>query len=74
MGMIDARQAHEKCLFCGRLLDYHGSECDPDDVRRYKASVRRRIKARAQRRAMRDAADSVGVKKVRGNLGGTFYE
>jgi hypothetical protein len=74
MGMIDAYQAREKCNVCGRLMEYHDSTCDPDDVRRHHANVKRRIKAKAQRQAVKAAMDSIGVKRVRGNLGGVFYE
>jgi hypothetical protein len=74
MPMIDSWQATEKCMVCGRLMEYHDSQCDPDDIRRHKANLKRRMRAKAQRRAMKDAADSVGVRKVRGALGGTYYE
>jgi hypothetical protein len=78
-----APRAKGKCLHCGRKQEYHGDHpdpskvgyvCDPNDVRRHTANVKRRPANRARSAAMRDAMDSIGMKRVRGNLGGTYYE
>lgn len=60
----------EKCVTCGMLLLYHKDECSPDDVRRHKTNIRRR----AARKAKDDLMSGLGMTRVRGNLGGTYYE
>lgn len=59
-----------KCETCGKLTDYHADECDRDDVRRHKANQRRK----ASRAGLKEAMDSVGMTRVRGNMGGMYWE
>lgn len=40
----------------------------------YYAEIRRKALAAARRRAMTEAMDSIGMTRVRGNLGGTYWE
>ena len=42
--------------------------------KRGKQKTKRRASARLRRAAMKDVMDSVGLKRVKGNLGGTYYE
>ncbi len=74
MGMIDFYQSREKCNVCGRLMEDHDTDCDPGDVRRHQAHVKRLLRAKVQRQGMKSALDSIGVRRVRGNLGGVYYE
>lgn len=53
---------------CGQAP--HEGTCDRKDVARQLRNQR----ARQRRRAMSEALDSVGAKRVRGSQGGTFYE
>lgn len=69
-----SKSTRPRCTECGALLEYHGEACDVDNIRRHKANVKRRISAKANRAAMADAYASVGMVKVRGNMGGTYWE
>lgn len=75
----------EKCKFCGKLIEYHDYTydalnerqslvCDPDDVRRHASNLKRNAKARERRAIIAEVMDNVGMVRVRGNLGGTYYE
>jgi hypothetical protein len=66
--------AKGKCEGCGKSERYHDDACDPDDVRRHAANVKRRARARVSRAITKDVLDSCGVHRVRGALGGTYYE
>jgi hypothetical protein len=66
--------AKGKCEGCGKSERYHNDACDPDDVRRHAANVKRRARDRANRAITKDVLDSCGVHRVRGALGGTYYE
>jgi hypothetical protein len=74
-----------KCKTCGKLIQYHDDRyddatgivellCDADDIRRHKANLKRRARVKATRAARADAMDSIGMVRVRGNLGGYYYE
>jgi hypothetical protein len=71
----------ECCKHCGKKELSHETSpdgrdfvCDLNDMRRHASNVKRRSRAREQRAAMRDAMDSIGMNRVRGNLGGTYWE
>lgn len=79
--LFKADRKSGKCEHCGKREFSHeysadGREfaCNPDDVKRHAANVKRRVKSREYRAARADAMDSIGMKRVRGNLGGTYYE
>ncbi len=48
--------------------------CDANDVRRHAANVKRRGKARERRAVTKDLLDSLNMHRVKGNLGGVYYE
>lgn len=73
--------AKGKCEHCGRGESFHNDSadgqhyaCDLNDIRRHAANVKRRGPARERAAAMREAYASAGMRKVRGSLGGTYYE
>lgn len=45
-----------------------------EKIRCEACATTKRLKAQERRRAMADAAASVGMRRVRGNLGGTYWE
>lgn len=48
--------------------------CDCDWCRFIRAEGAKRAKRNAARRARHEAYTSLGMKRVKGNLGGTYYE
>lgn len=72
------------CLHCGKGESFHqdgqlpdGTDvftCDPNDIRRHAQNVKRRDANRARNAATRDAMDSIGMRRVRGAGGGTYWE
>lgn len=64
----------EKCQMCGKLVEYHGDVCDSGDIQRHKTNLKARERARVNRQGLKAAMDSIGAKRVRGNLGGTYWE
>jgi hypothetical protein len=73
------------CLTCGAsagpmtdeqaaTLRAEGHDLKLDDSADEQKRAARNARARARRRAIADAYDSLGMKRVRGNLGGTYYE
>lgn len=70
----------KKCETCGQDERFHEEDdngqkvCDTNDIRRHAANVKRRAKNRERYAATRDAMDSIGMKRVRGSMGGTYWE
>jgi len=64
----------DKCKDCGKMIDYHGDVCDADDVRRYVANVKRNARSKLNRVARDETYKSCGLVKVRGAMGGTYWE
>ena len=62
----------DPCPRCGRRA-FHSPSCPNNEAERIKRE-KRNARARAARRARADAYDSCGMVRVRGNLGGTYYE
>jgi hypothetical protein len=70
-----------KCEHCGRGESFHsdsadgqGYACDPAVIKSHARNVKRRGASRERYAATRDAYDSLGMKRVRGGLGGTYFE
>jgi hypothetical protein len=52
-----------RCKHCGTIESFH-----------HAANIKRKARAKVRRAGIADAMDSVGMTKVRGNLGGTYWE
>lgn len=71
----------ENCDRCGNFTDVRvlGDKllcdgCRQTAEREHDKRERRNARARRNRAALKDAMDSIGVKRVRGALGGVFWE
>jgi hypothetical protein len=53
---------------------YWGTYAEAEQLARAYARAHRRARDRARRQAVKDVMDSFGLVKVRGALGGTYYE
>lgn len=69
------------CENCGRGESFHNDSadgqhyaCDPAQVKEHARNVKRRAANRGRYAAMKDVYDSLGMKRVRGGLGGTYFE
>lgn len=67
------------CEKCEREIDGRDGDnlcelCEKDESMAQTAKQRRNAKARARRNAMRDAMDNICMTRVRGALGGVYYE
>jgi hypothetical protein len=71
---FDRKEATQPCPLCGRQVVTNTVGCSEtcDDI--LDADAKKKRRARSNRRAVADAYDSLGMKKVRGALGGTYYE
>jgi hypothetical protein len=70
-----------KCEHCGRGKSFHadsadgqGYACDPAVIKSHARNVKRRAASRERYAATKDAYDSLGMERVRGGLGGTYFE
>lgn len=66
------------CAKCGEEISTRDGEnlcnaCESNDIADVKRAERNR-KARERRRAIHDIMDSLGLKRVRGAMGGVYYE
>lgn len=61
------------CSRCGVEIFTRDGENRCSDCENERKKLNRK-KAAARRRAMDDVMDSLGLKKVRGAMGGTYYE
>lgn len=85
--MIETGRERGKCKHCGRKPEWHSDQpdpdqagnwiagaCDPEVVKVYAKNVKRRGANRARNAATRDTMDSIGMRRVRGSGGGTYWE
>jgi hypothetical protein len=70
-----------KCEHCGRGESFHtdsadgqGYACDPNAIKSHARNVKRRGASRERYAATKDAYESLGMKRVRGSLGSTYFE
>lgn len=70
-----------KCKNCGRKEADHGyagdgigRTCDPADITARARTLKRREADRERRAALNDAMGSIGMVRVKGTNGGTYWE
>lgn len=70
-----------KCEHCGRGESFHNDSadgqhyaCDPAVIKSHARNVKRRGASRERYAATKDAYESLGMNRVRGSLGNTYYE
>lgn len=65
---ISTRDGDNQCSDC------ENNEFELIDEKPKRRGKKRNARARANRRAINDAMDSLGLKRVRGAMGGVYYE